>query len=127
VDDQERLEQIIAYLQDTEWSSARQMGRVIEGGKRPINSLLYRHLGTLFEKRGLTPPLWRVISEQSSSIKRIEKTDSRPAATPGKRQEPPRTWVSRVLPARNRVEVPLIDTCGSCGRPIQSSGKCGCS
>ena len=123
------LRLVFDFVKRNEWSSARQIGSVLTGGRSRANHFLYKYKEVLFVKRGLTPPQWRVAS--SDVLDRMLGGESRPSAPmPAARPKPKAKridWVRRSIPTRPSLSLPKIATCGSCGRPIQPSGKCGCS
>ena len=121
------LRVVFEFVKRNEWSSARQIGAAIGGGRSRANHFLYEHKEVLFVKRGLTPPQWRVSTPDA-----LERMLGGPSTSPSpassvKPKAKRVDWVRRGLPSRQSQSLPKIATCGSCGRPIQPSGKCGCS
>lgn len=121
------LRRVFEFVRDNEWCSAREIGAVLAGGRSRANHFLYRYKNELFVKRGLTPPQWKVASADA-----LDRLAGLSEVTP---QTPlPATVRSRIfrrvahpLPPRPVLDLPKIDVCPSCGRPIQPTGKCGCT
>ena len=65
--DKTDLKTIFDFVQGNQWSSARQIGKGLAGGKSRANHYLYGYLDILFTKKGLTPPQWQVISDDAYS------------------------------------------------------------
>lgn len=126
--DESDLRAVFEFVKRNEWSSARQIGSVVVGGRSRANHFLYKYKETLFVKRGLTPPQWKVAS--SDALDRFLGSPNRSStqSSPSQPKQKPRAmdWVRRSVPARPVRTLPKIATCGACGRPIQPSGKCGC-
>ena len=121
------LHQIFNFVRDNPSSNARQIGRDIEGGKSRANHYLYGYLDILFTKRGLTPPLWQVISSDAyeKMIQRLNPTPVQPQS-----QNAPFQKVAPVVVAQKSSwlrELPPISICYSCDLPIKPNGTCGCS
>jgi len=125
--DEADLKAIFDFVKRNEWTSARQIGSVVEGGRSRANHFLYKYKDTLFVKRGLTPPQWKVASSDALEHLLGNSKKSTTQAPSPKPKTKPMDWVRRNVPARPARTLPKIATCGSCGRPIQPSGKCGCS
>lgn len=121
------LKSIFSYVRDNPNSNARQVGRMIEGGKRRANHYLYGYLDILFTKRGLAPPAWKVTSNDALE-KMIKRLNPQPAQTeklPSKKQKGRAIRLSRqYIQVR---ELPPISICNSCDLPIRPNGLCGCS
>ena len=124
------LRTIFNYVKEHQWSNARQVGKNLSGGKSRANHFLYGYLGILFEKRGFTPPQWRVKSDDAyeKMIARLNPP-SAPASMPstpvfGSRQ-PGRQFDPSVRTPVN--ELPRFSICNSCELPIKPTGACGCS
>lgn len=123
------LRLVFDFVKRNEWSSARQIGAVLEGGRSRANHFLYKYKDLLFVKRGLTPPQWKVATPDALERMLGAPTMS-PAPTTALSPKPKARgidWVRRSVPIRPSRSLPKIATCGSCGRPIQPSGNCGCS
>jgi hypothetical protein len=127
--DENDLRVVFDYVKRNEWATARQIGSVVAGGRSRANHFLYKYKEVLFVKRGLTPPQWRVASPDA--LERVlggqSRASTRPAPVAPKPKAKPMDWVRRTTPLRPTRSLPKIANCGSCGRPIQPSGKCGCS
>ena len=129
------LKQIFDFVQKNDWSSARQIGKVIPGGKSWANHYLYGYIDLLFEKRGLTPPQWKVVSPDAYGrmIARLNPapttTDSGTASAPTATKRPRSIFsVTRAAPIYiPREDLPAFSVCQSCDLPIQTTGRCGCS
>ena len=83
------LKSIFSFVRDNPNSNARQVGRMIEGGKSRANHYLYGYLDILFTKRGLTPPAWKVTSNDALE-KMIQRLNPQPVQTeklPSKKQK----------------------------------------
>jgi len=61
------IQKISDYLQENPNSTARNICKEIGADKSNVNSCLYSNEGTHFFKEGLTPPLWRNISDSSGT------------------------------------------------------------
>ncbi len=121
------LQQIFNFVRDNPGSNARQIGKNLEGGKSRANHYLYGYLDILFSKRGITPPLWQVLSKDA-----YEKMMLRLNPRPVQSQTPsaPFQKVEPVVFTRQspRIrELPPISICYSCDLPIKPNGACGCS
>jgi hypothetical protein len=125
--DDDDLRTVFDYVRRHEWSSARQVGLVVLGGKQRANHFLYRYKDVLFVKRGLTPPQWKIASSDALERLNGRATGAKSPSVAPKARSKPMEWVRRAVPARPTQELKPFDTCGSCGRPIQPSGNCGCS
>lgn len=121
------LRAIFDFVRDHPNSSARQIGGIVDGGKSRANHFLYGYDGILFEKRGLTPPQWRVISDDGfgGMMQRLHPNPP-PVVGPAVSTPAKRLWIQpkENLPAR---ELPPISICNSCDLPIKPNGICGCS
>ena len=107
---EDELKPIFDFLFTNPNSSARQIGKVVEGGKSRANHFLYGYLEILFTKRGLTPPLWQVTSKDAYQ-KMIERVSPTPI----------------VKSQANYLDLIPITVCSSCDLPIKPNGLCGCS
>ena len=119
------LKKIFEFVKRNEWCSARHIGRELSGGKSRANHYLYGYKDILFEKRGLTPPQWKVLSNDA-----LEKLNAKfnPQPLPPKQASTKqRIFTRRSIPIRRLEELPPISVCPSCDLPIQPTGKCGCS
>lgn len=87
--------------------SARTIGSKVGVGRRRANQLLYSYLDILFEKRGLTPPLWSVKSDDAyeKMLVRVREVPEKPLVR----------------------DLPAFNICNSCGLPIKPNNECGCS
>ena len=124
---EDELRRVFEFVRDNEWSSAREIGAAVEGGRSRANHFLYRYKNELFVKRGLTPPQWKVVS--ANALERLAGSgDVTPQTTPAARVRP-RIFkrVAHPLPPRPMLDLPKIDICPSCDRPIQPTGRCGCA
>ena len=121
------LKSIFNFVRDNPNSIARQVGRMIEGGKSRANHYLYGYLDILFTKRGLAPPLWKVTSNDALE-KMIQRLNPQPVQIeklPSKKQKGRAIRLSRqYIQVR---ELPPISICNSCDLPIRPNGLCGCS
>ena len=121
------LKEIFNFVRENPGSNARQIGKNIEGGKSRANHYLYGYLDILFTKRGITPPLWQVLSNDSyeKMIKRLnpEPVQSQTQGTPTQNGEP--VVFARQSPRLR--DLPPISICYSCDLPIRPNGACGCS
>lgn len=110
------VETIYKFVSQNPDCTARQIGRTIDGGKSRANHFLYGYIDILFSKKGFTPPTWRVI-EADSNTNKLSDFRRRPVDK-----------VHDDDTAKYRFEgLPSIDICESCGLPISTEGKCGCS
>lgn len=119
------LKTIFEFVKKNPWSNARQIGKNISGGKSRANHFLYGYLEILFEKRGFTPPQWRVKSDDAYD-KMIARLNPPPMPIPA----PPSQPGGRVFDPRiqNPIrEMPSFSICNSCELPIKPTGACGCS
>jgi hypothetical protein len=127
------LKRIFDYVLEYEWSTARQIGRMLDEGKSRANHYLYGYIDILFEKRGITPPQWRVTSPDAYErlMGRIQPTSpapKQPAAAPVTRRKAPSIFSRAVsAPREMPFNLPSISVCQSCDLPIQPTGRCGCS
>lgn len=127
------LKKIFDFLSENEWATARNVGRLLDGGKSRANHYLYGYIDLLFEKRGLTPPQWRIVSSDAYDqlMGRIQPASSasmKPAVKPNKHRKPPILFNRPVLTQRETPRnLPTISVCQSCDLPIQPTGRCGCS
>ena len=115
------LKQIFELVRDRPWCKARSIGSEIDGGKSIVNHYLYGYEGILFEKKGLTPPLWRVISRDAydEMVQRLNPAKGQGSGHSRKGNRPSRaTRVQALEP---------ITVCGSCDTPIRDNGMCRCS
>jgi len=129
------LKTIFDYVQSNQWSTARQIGKVLAGGKSRANHYLYGYLDILFLKKGLTPPQWQVISDDAYS-KMLGRINPSPA-----HMSPP-MGIANIAHKKSSFNIlknsfkhspntrgPLsqISICNSCDLPIKPNGLCGCS
>lgn len=119
------LKQIFEFVRQNEWCTARHIGRQVNGGKSRANHYLYGYKDILFEKRGLTPPQWKVTS--SDAYEKLLKKFNPEPAPPRQPLPRPRIFPRRTIPVRRLEDLPPISVCPSCDLPIQPTGKCGCS
>ena len=119
------LSKIFDFVQKNGWSNARQIGKIIPGGKSRANHFLYGYLDILFVKRGIAPPQWRVVSDDAytAMLGRINPKPHSPRAPGSSSGFAPAPQPYFLRPR----ELPMISVCESCGLPIQPTGKCGCS
>jgi hypothetical protein len=124
------LKTIFNFVKENQWSNARQVGKNLSGGKSRANHFLYGYLDILFDKRGFTPPQWRVKSDDAYD-KMIARLNPSPAPSP-----PPLATANNVEksgrqfdPSIRNVarELPRFSICNSCELPIKPTGACGCS
>ena len=115
------LKQIFEFVRDQPWCKARSIGAVIDGGKSVVNHYLYGYEGILFEKKGLTPPLWRVVSRDAydEMVRRLNPTKGQGSGHSRLSSRPSRAKLVRALEP--------ITVCGSCDTPIRDNGMCRCS
>lgn len=124
------LRRIFEFVKTNPWSNARQIGKNLSGGKSRANHFLYGYLDILFEKRGFTPPQWKVKSDDAyeKMIARLNPPPTPPplpstpvsnSAQPGRQFDPS---------VRNPIrELPRFSICYACELPIKPTGACGCS
>ena len=133
--DKTDLKTIFDFVQSNQWSSARQIGKVLAGGKSRANHYLYGYLDILFTKKGLTPPQWQVISDDAYS-KMLGRVNPSPAPmlTPMGTANIARKKSSfNILKnsfkhsPNTRDSLSQISICNSCDLPIKPNGLCGCS
>jgi hypothetical protein len=121
------LKEIFNFVRENPGSNARQIGKNVEGGKSRANHYLYGYLDILFSKRGITPPLWQVLSKDAyeKMIKRLnpEPVQSQIQGASSQNAEP--GVFTRQSPRLR--ELPPISICYSCDLPIRPNGACGCS
>jgi len=149
VDRFETLKLLFKIVRDDGWVSAKSIGRKFPDGKRAANSDLYGFQGVLFKKRGLAPPEWSVVSDdafdrwvaevesrvQSAEFQReIKESGSSSSSDSTKitmrsEAEPRRLFqgVEKEWPRIERDEIPDVQVCNSCERPVKANGTCGCS
>jgi hypothetical protein len=129
------LKTIFDFVQNNQWSSARQIGKGLAGGKSRANHYLYGYLDILFTKKGLTPPQWQVISDDAYS-KMLERVNPLPVTivTPPSAANVTRKKSSLNIFKNSFKNSPKtlgslsqISICNSCDLPIKPSGLCGCS
>lgn len=115
------LKQIFDLVRDSPSSAARSLGKEVDGGKSAVNHYLYGYEGVLFEKRGDSPPLWKVISDSAYNdmIKRLNPTRSQGS---GSTPSIPKARSELTLEALEPITI-----CGSCDTPIRPNGMCRCS
>ena len=121
------LQQIFNFVRVNPSSNARKIGKDVEGGKSRANHYLYGYLDILFTKRGLTPPLWQVISSDAyeKMIQRLNPTTVKPQVQSAPFQKVEPVDFTRKSPWLR--ELPPISICYSCDLPIKPNGACGCS
>ena len=149
VDRFETLKLLFEIVRDDGWVSAKAIGRKFPDGKRAANSDLYRFQGVLFKKRGLAPPEWSVVSDDAfdqwmaevesriqtaKSQREIRESGSQSWSDSTKitmrsEAEPRRLFqgVEKEWPRIERDEIPDVQVCNSCERPVKANGTCGCS
>ena len=149
VDRFETLKLLFEIVREDGWVSAKAIGRKFPGGKSAANSELYGFQGVLFKKRGFAPPEWSVVADDAferwmvSINLPVESLESQPATTesvsksragptntkPQYENEPRRLLdgVEKEWPRIDRDEIPDVQVCKSCERPIKANGTCGCS
>ena len=129
------LKTIFDFVQSNQWSSARQIGKVLAGGKSRANHYLYGYLDILFTKKGLTPPQWQVISDDAYS-KMLERVNPSPVTTKAPSGAANVTRKKSTLnifknsfknSPNTRDSLSQISICNSCDLPIRPNGLCGCS
>lgn len=124
------LKTIFEFVRKHQWSTARQIGKNLNGDKSRANHFLYGYLDILFERRGFSPPHWKVKSDNAydNMIERLN-----PLSTPikptsffkqdgGDRKVEFDPSISKLI-----RELPRFSICNSCGLPIKPTGACGCS
>ncbi len=129
------LKTIFDFVQQNRWTSARQIGKGLEGGKSRANHYLYGYLDILFTKKGLTPPQWRVISDDAYA-KMLGRVNPSPvtimtppgAANVTRKKSTLNIFKNRFKNSSNtQSSLSQISICNSCDLPIKPSGLCGCS
>lgn len=122
------LKTIFNFVRENQWSNARQIGKNLSGGKSRANHFLYGYLDILFDKRGLTPPQWRVKSDDAydKMIARLNPAPTPSPSTPPRRIEQTGRQFDPSIHNAAR-ELPRFSICNSCGLPIKPTGACGCS
>jgi hypothetical protein len=121
------LRNIFNYVRDNPSSNARQIGKIVDGGKSRANHYLYGYEDILFTKRGLTPPEWQVVAGDAYE-KMIGRLLPQPIQTPTPLAEiqKPKAIIFARKNSKKR-ELPPISICYSCDLPIKPNGLCGCS
>lgn len=121
------LQKIFAYVSDNPSSNARQIGKIIDGGKSRANHYLYGYLDILFIKRGLTPPTWQVVSSDAyeKMLQRLNPQPIQTLATTAENRLSKAVGFNRQ--SRLMRVLPPISVCHSCDLPINPNGLCGCS
>jgi hypothetical protein len=152
VDRFETLKLLFEIVREDGWVSAKAIGRKFPDGKRAANSDLYRFEGVLFRKRGFAPPEWSVVTDDAfdqwaagfiSPVRSAEyqqeakQAGSKSSSEPAKitklnlqQEEEPRRLlqgVEKEWPRFDRDEIPDVQVCNSCERPVKANGTCGCS
>jgi hypothetical protein len=149
VDRFETLKLLFEIVRDDGWVSAKSIGRKFPDGKRAANSDLYGFQGVLFKKRGIAPPEWSVVSDDAfdrwvaevelrvqsaESQREIKESGSSSSSDSTKitmrsEAEPRRLFqgVEKEWPRIERDEIPDVQVCNSCERPVKANGTCGCS
>jgi hypothetical protein len=124
------LKKVFNFVRDHQWSNARQIGRDLNGGKSRANHFLYGYLDILFEKRGFSPPQWKVKSDDAyeKMIQRLNPPPASNTSLPSPASVPKETTrgFDPSIPNSAR-ELPRFSICNSCGLPIKPTGACGCS
>ena len=129
------LKTIFDFVQGNQWSSARQIGKGLAGGKSRANHYLYGYLDILFTKKGLTPPQWQVISDDAYS-KMLGRLNPSPVPMSTPMQAANITQKKSSLnifknsfknSPNDRQYLSQISICNSCDLPIKPNGLCGCS
>jgi hypothetical protein len=119
------LKFIFDYLSKNPWCSAREIGRLADGGKSRVNHFLYKYKDVLFTKKGFTPPEWQVIGE-TETVKQKKVKPRKPVKLT--RKSVFRGDTQSGIDKLSRYHgLPTISVCPSCDRPIQMSGSCGCT
>jgi hypothetical protein len=122
--DDHELKFIYEYLNKNPWSSARQIGKLTEGGKSRVNHFLYKYKDVLFVKKGFTPPEWQII-DTNKPVKQQRVKSRKPAKQARNRNTvDPQIALDRL---KRYNGLPTVEVCPSCDRPIQMSGSCGCT
>ena len=149
VDRFETLKLLFEIVREDGWVSAKAIGRKFPDGKRAANSDLYRFEGVLFRKRGFAPPEWSVVTndafdrwakafeslaESTGSHSLITESESKSSTDSMNLnlqhgEQPRRLFeaVEKEWPRIDRDEVPDVQVCNSCERPVKANGTCGCS
>jgi hypothetical protein len=149
VDRFETLKLLFEIVREDGWVSAKAIGRKFPDGKRAANSDLYRFEGVLFKKRGFAPPEWSVVRDDAfdrwlaaiespvqsaKSQQESKQSGSRSSSEPAKitmrtEAEPRRLFqsVEKEWPRIDPDEIPDVQVCNSCERPVKGNGTCGCS
>ena len=128
------LKTIFDFVQGNQWSSARQIGKGLAGGKSRANHYLYGYLDILFTKKGLTPPQWQVISDDAYS-KMLGRVIPSPvpmltpmgAANITHKKSSFNIFKNSFKNSPTTRHLSQISICNSCDLPIKPSGLCGCS
>ena len=128
------LKTIFDFVQGNQWSSARQIGKGLAGGKSRANHYLYGYLDILFTKKGLTPPQWQVISDDAYSkmLGRVIPS-SVPMSTPmgadniTHKKSSFNIFKNSFKNSPTTRHLSQISICNSCDLQIKPSGLCGCS
>lgn len=126
------LKKLFDFVKKNEWCTARNAGKIVAGGKSRANHYLYGYSGILFEKRGLTPPQWKITSvgafdQLVGKINPVSPSRDVIEEAPKKKS---RTFlpIPRAVPPQISInELSSISVCQSCDLPIQPTGRCGCS
>jgi hypothetical protein len=143
------LKLLFEIVREDGWVSAKAIGRKFPDGKRAANSDLYRFEGVLFKKRGFAPPEWSVVGDDAfdrwlaaiespvqsaESQREIKESGSSSSSdsteiTMRSEAEPRRLFqgVEKEWPRIERDEIPDVQVCNSCERPVKANGTCGCS
>ena len=143
------LKLLFEIVREDGWVSAKAIGRKFPDGKRTANSDLYRFEGVLFKKRGFAPPEWSVVGDDAfdrwlaaiespvqsaESQREIKESGSSSSSDSTKitmrsEAEPRRLFqgVEKEWPRIERDEIPDVQVCNSCERPVKANGTCGCS
>lgn len=119
------LKTIFDFVREHPGCTARQIGKVVPGGKSRANHFLYGYADILFKKRGLTPPQWNVMTEEAFAIL-VGRAQPEPAKSERKPSPFDSSSVHGIDPTHRRELLP-ITICQSCGLPIKPTGACGCS
>ena len=128
------LKTIFDFVQGNQWSSARQIGKGLAGGKSRANHYLYGYLDILFTKKGLTPPQWQVISDDAYS-KMLGRVIPSPvpmstpmgAANITHKKSSFNIFKNSFKNSPTTRHLSQISICNSCDLPIKPSGLFGCS
>ena len=129
------LKTIFDFVQSNQWSTARQIGKVLAGGKSRANHYLYGYLDILFMKKGLTPPQWQVISADAYSkmLGRVNPSPAHMSPPMGTANIAHKKSSFNILKnsfkhrPNTRDSLSQISICNSCDLPIKPNGLCGCS